>query len=78
MSQRFIELIDVVCFKKLKLLKDSWRFDDLVGDFRYGLKGGVEFSPERIASSLRALKSLEYQDNKIVKEAVLKVILFLS
>jgi len=55
------------------LLKDSWRFDDLVGDFRYGLKGGVEFSPERIASSLRALKSLEYQDNKIVKEAVLKV-----
>ena len=61
----------------MKLLKESWRFDDLVGDFRYGLKAGVEFSPERIASSLRALKSLEYQDNKIVKETVLKVFIFI-
>lgn len=57
----------------MELLKDSWKFQDLVGDFRYGLKSGVEFSPERISSSLRALKRLQYSDNKITRDAILKV-----
>lgn len=54
----------------LELLKTSWRFDDLVGDFRYGLKSGVEFSPERIAQSLRALKNIQYSNSRITREVI--------
>ncbi|KAL4459908.1 hypothetical protein ABPG74_003434 [Tetrahymena malaccensis] len=57
----------------LELLKDSWRFDDLVGDFRYGLKSGVEFSPERIAQGLRSLKKLGYSNSRITREAIQKI-----